>query len=54
MMKVRKARITDVSSIVDFQLKMANETEGIELNEITVEEGVSAVLNDETKGNYYD
>ncbi len=52
-MLVRKATINDIDSIVDFQLKMANETEGIELNKPTVAEGVAAVLNDTKKGQYY-
>lgn len=52
-MKVRKAGEKDLSSIVEFQLAMANETEGIELNQPTVEKGVAAVLADSTKGNYY-
>lgn len=53
MMKVRKATHTDLDSIVEFQLKMANETEGIELDKPTVTKGVSAVLTDNSKGQYY-
>jgi len=52
-MQVRKATIKDMPSIVDFQLKMAAETEGIELRESTVLKGVTAVINDNTKGQYY-
>lgn len=52
-MKVRKATHTDLDSIVEFQLKMANETEGIELDKPTVTKGVSAVLTDNSKGQYY-
>lgn len=52
-MQVRKATTKDIPSIVDFQLKMAAETEGIELHESTVLKGVSAVINDNTKGQYY-
>jgi GNAT superfamily N-acetyltransferase len=52
-MKVRKATSTDKLSIVDFQLKMAAETEGIKLDEPTVFKGVSAVLEDTGKGQYY-
>lgn len=52
-MIVRKATINDHCEIVEFQLAMANETEGIELNKATVKKGVEAVLNDPTKGNYY-
>ena len=52
-MIVRKATTEDVNSIVDFQLLMAGETEGIELNKPTVIKGVSAVLRDNSKGQYY-
>ena len=52
-MQVRKATTKDINSIVDFQLKMASETEGIELNKITVLKGVTAVINDTNKGQYY-
>jgi len=52
-MIVRKATIEDVSSIVDFQLLMATETEEIILDKSVVTKGVSAVLNDNSKGIYY-
>jgi len=52
-MQVRKATAKDIISIVDFQLKMAAETEGIELHEPTVFKGVTAVINDAAKGQYY-
>ena len=52
-MIVRKATTADIESLVDFQLLMARETEEIVLNKTTVTKGVLAVLNDETKGNYY-
>lgn len=52
-MEVRTATINDVAAIVDFQLKMAAETEGIELHEPTVKKGVAAVINDNKKGKYY-
>ncbi len=52
-MQVRKATAEDIVSIVDFQLKMAAETEGIQLDEPTVFEGVTAVINDRNKGKYY-
>lgn len=38
--------------IVDFQLRMADETEGIALDRPTVEEGVRAVFDDPRKGAY--
>ncbi|WP_297091892.1 GNAT family N-acetyltransferase [uncultured Draconibacterium sp.] len=52
-MKVRKAKEQDHKTIVDFQLTMARETEGIELHQPTVEEGVYAVFSNPSKGCYY-
>ncbi len=52
-MHVRVATFNDAESIVDFQLKMAAETEDIELHEPTVLKGVTAVIADNTKGQYY-
>lgn len=52
-MQVRKATTDDIVSIVDFQLKMAAETEGVQLNESTVFKGVLAVIEDDSKGQYY-
>ena len=52
-MKVREAAKDDLNKIVEFQLSMANETEGIQLDKITVAKGVMAVINDNTKGQYY-
>ncbi len=52
-MLVRKAKSEDLNSILEFQLAMANETEGIELEKNTVKKGVAAVLEDSAKGYYY-
>jgi len=52
-MQVRNAITKDITSIVSFQLQMAAETEGIELHEPTVKKGVTAVINDDKKGQYY-
>jgi len=52
-MIIRNATTNDIEQIVDFQLSMANETEGIILNQPTVVKGVTAVLNDSAKGKYY-
>ncbi len=52
-MQVRKATTKDIASIVDFQLKMAAETEEIVLDSETVVKGVTAVIEDATKGQYY-
>lgn len=52
-MQIRKATTSDIVSIVDFQLKMASETEGVQLDEPTVFKGVLAVIEDDSKGQYY-
>ena len=50
---IRTATTDDIEQLMDFQLKMAHETEGIELHHPTVLKGVTAVLNDTSKGRYY-
>jgi GNAT superfamily N-acetyltransferase len=53
MIKIRKALKEDSPSIVDFQLRMAWETEKISLIPAIVTEGVNAVFEDASKGVYY-
>lgn len=53
MILIRKAKFSDSSSIIDFQLKMARETENINLVPEIVTKGVDAVFSDESKGQYY-
>lgn len=53
MMIIRKALPTDAEAIADFQLKMARETENIDLDRSIVEKGVAAVFSDDAKGAYY-
>ena len=45
-MIIRTATNDDIKQIVQFQLNMAKETEGIELHQPTVLQGVTAVLKD--------
>ncbi|SHF72725.1 Ribosomal protein S18 acetylase RimI [Mariniphaga anaerophila] len=52
-MLIREAKPEDLEYILDFQLKMASETENIELDRATVKSGVQAVLEDQRKGQYY-
>jgi GNAT superfamily N-acetyltransferase len=52
-MIIREAKNSDIDQIIDFQLKMALETEQIELNSTTVKKGVNAVILDSSKGRYY-
>ncbi|MCX7984870.1 MAG: GNAT family N-acetyltransferase [Bacteroidetes bacterium] len=51
-LKIRFATVDDVETIVDFNARMAFETEGIELDRHRLREGVQAVFDDETKGHY--
>ncbi|MCF8370759.1 MAG: GNAT family N-acetyltransferase [Bacteroidales bacterium] len=50
---VRLALATEANIIKDFQIKMALETEDLKLDTVVVEKGVTAVFEDETKGNYW-
>ena len=53
MITIRKAISSDAPSIIDFQLKMAWETEKLALNTETVTKGVYAVFGDDSKGQYF-
>jgi len=53
MILIRKATPSDSSSIIDFQLKMALETENINLDSETVTKGVDAVFHNQSRGQYY-
>lgn len=51
--QIRKAKQSDLSTIVDFQLAMALETENLKLDKATVEKGVTAAFEDSAKGQYF-
>ncbi len=53
MITVRPAELDDAIAIIDFQLKMAMETESLALDYHTVTQGVHSVFEDATKGAYY-
>ena len=53
MIRVRKARPGDAPTIVDFQRRMAWETEHLRLDPTIVRRGVAAVFRDPTKGAYW-
>lgn len=53
MIVIRKASLSDASAIIDFQLKMAWETEKMKLNPETVTKGVNAVFQNNSRGQYY-
>ena len=53
MISVRKAKLSDAPSIIDFQLRMAWETEKIKLVQEIVTKGVHAVFEDKSRGQYF-
>jgi ribosomal protein S18 acetylase RimI-like enzyme len=50
---VARATIDNLSDIVSFQIAMALETEGINLDEAVITSGVKAVFDDPSKGVYF-
>lgn len=50
---VRPAVPEDAQTVAGFQILMARETEGMELDPETVSQGVAAVFADRSKGEYY-
>ena len=53
MILIRKAIPSDATSIIDFQLRMAWETEGVKLVPEIVTKGVDAVFHDHSLGQYF-
>jgi len=53
MIQIRKARAKDATQIADFQVKMAKETENLNLDKMTINKGVIAVFENPAKGQYY-
>ncbi|MGB2808392.1 MAG: GNAT family N-acetyltransferase [Sedimentisphaerales bacterium] len=53
MIKIRKAKLSDSGRIVELQLKMAQETEGLELNRDVVSKGVFGVFQEPARGTYW-
>lgn len=53
MVEIRKAKLSDSECIVDLQLKMAQETEGLTLNKNVVTKGVHAVFQHPAHGTYW-
>lgn len=50
---VRLAEIKDISIIVEFNIRMAKETEGLVLDRNILSKGVKSVIKDNSKGMYY-
>ena len=53
MIRIREAASTDSKYIIDFQQKMAQETENLKLDKSVVTLGVQAIFDDPAKGTYY-
>lgn len=53
MFRVRPAKIEDYQKIVEFQIRMAQESEGVDLEQDIVSAGVLSVFDDPQKGKYY-
>lgn len=51
--QIRPGLLFDISVIADYQIKMALETENMQLDPSTVEKGVTAVFDDPSKGKYW-
>ena len=52
-MIVRDARTSDIPSLLDFQLKMALETENVQLEILPLTQGMNKLFRDPGKGKYY-
>lgn len=52
-MIVREARTSDIPSLLDFQLKMALETENVQLEILPLTQGMNKLFRDPGKGKYY-
>lgn len=52
-MKIREATLSDAPEVVDFNLRLALETEQLRLDPAVVRAGVAAVLADSAKGIYF-
>src|SRR5689334_19875616 len=52
-MKIRKAISSDAPVITDFNLRLARESEALELDLGTVTQGVAALFKDPSKGIYF-
>jgi GNAT superfamily N-acetyltransferase len=53
MIEIRKGKLSDVKNIVELQLQMAYETEGLQLDRQTVTKGVQGVFRQPQRGHYW-
>jgi GNAT superfamily N-acetyltransferase len=52
MISIRKATFHDIHALVDFQQRLAMESEGVRLDAATLKKGMRALFEDPTKGFY--
>ena len=52
MIEIREGKLSDSEHIVELQLRMAQETEGLQLNRDVVNKGVRGVLQEPARGTY--
>jgi GNAT superfamily N-acetyltransferase len=53
MISIRKANVQDIPILIDFQLRLAFESENVKLNADTLQKGMKALFDDPSKGFYY-
>ncbi|MBC8469567.1 MAG: GNAT family N-acetyltransferase [Planctomycetes bacterium] len=53
MIEIRKGKLSDIENIVELQLQMAHETEGLQLDKKTVTKGVYGVFQQPARGAYW-
>ncbi len=53
MIEIRKGKLSDTERIVELQLQMARETEGLKLNKQVVTKGVQGVFQQPERGTYW-
>jgi GNAT superfamily N-acetyltransferase len=51
--KIRKFESSDIETLIDFQKRLAIESEGVELNGNLLRKGMEAMVTDPAKGVYY-
>ena len=51
--RIREAVLADGTAIAGFNMQLARESEGLELDAARVQAGVAAILKDRAKGSYY-
>ena len=52
-MEIRKAELKDIETLIEFNINCAFESENLQLNPSTIRQGVTYLLENPSKGNYY-